>query len=154
MAYAEDTDVPVSRSKEQIEALIRKRGGSNIFVGWDENAGRAGVMWSMDKRQVRLTVPIPDVFSDEIRKIRNSYRTRSDSACMRRHEQVQRTRWRCLLLCIKAKFESIDSGVETFEEAFLSQTLLADGKAVGETMLPQLEAHYENRAPVVGLLGE
>ena len=45
-------------------------------------------------------------------------------------EEVRR-RWRALLLVIKAKLESVESGIETFEEAFASQIVLANGQTVG-----------------------
>ena len=60
-----------------------------------------------------------------------------------RDQQVQRQRWRALLFCIKAKLESVEAKIETFEEAFLAHVVLPDGKTVGEHALPAVAAIYK-----------
>ena len=57
-------------------------------------------------------------------------------------EQALRTRWRALLLCIKAKLESVESGIETFDTAFMAQIVLPDGRTVEERVLPEIEKAY------------
>ena len=49
-----------------------------------------------------------------------------------RWEQACRERWRALVLCLKGKLESIESGIETFEQAFLAHTFLPSGETFGE----------------------
>jgi hypothetical protein len=48
-----------------------------------------------------------------------------------------------LLLCIKAKLESVEAKIETFEEAFLAHVVLPDGETVGEHALPAVAAIYK-----------
>ena len=43
---------------------------------------------------------------------------------------------------MKAKLEAVDAGISTFEDEFLSATLLPDGHTVGEWAQPQLEHAY------------
>ena len=48
-----------------------------------------------------------------------------------RRVKYARARWRALGLCIKAKLESIASGIETLDEAFLAHVVLDDGHTTG-----------------------
>ena len=69
---------------------------------------------------------------------------RLNSAAEAAHEQATRQRWRALALSIKAKLESVESGIEQFEEAFMAQIVLPNGKTVGEWVAPQIEASYKS----------
>ena len=47
---------------------------------------------------------------------------------------------------MKAKLETIDSGISTFESEFMSYIVdPATNRTVGEIMLPQIAASYEGR---------
>lgn len=123
MAYAEKTTVPVSKSRMEIEDLIRKHGAGQFVSGYSGN--RVMIGFTAYNRQVRFMVDIP------------VGKTQKDT------EQLERQRWRALLLVIKAKFEAIDSGVSCFDDEFLAHIVLPDGKTCGDYMVPQLEAVYE-----------
>ena len=69
-------------------------------------------------------------------------RWRSDDQINKHWEQAQRSRWRALLLVIKAKLEAIDAGIATFEDEFLAYTMLPGGETVGEWIAPQLDDVY------------
>jgi len=56
----------------------------------------------------------------------------------KRWEQACRQRWRALALAIKAKLEAVESGITGFEEEFLSHIIMADGKTIGEHIVPQV----------------
>ncbi len=43
---------------------------------------------------------------------------------------------------MKAKLEAVEAGISSFEDEFLSATLLPDGSTVGDWARPQLEAAY------------
>ena len=123
MAYAEKTTVPVSKSRMEIEDLIRKHGAGQFVSGYSGN--RVMIGFTAYNRQVRFMVDIP------------AGKTQKDT------EQLERQRWRALLLVIKAKFEAIDSGVSCFDDEFLAHIVLPDDKTCGDYMVPQLEAVYE-----------
>ena len=123
MAYAEKTTVPVSKSRMEIEELIRKHGAGQFASGYSGN--RVMIGFTAYNRQVRFVVDIP------------KGKTQKDT------EQLERQRWRALLLVIKAKFEAIDSGVSCFDDEFLAHIVLPDGKTCGDYMVPQLEVVYE-----------
>lgn len=142
MTYASDTTVPVDRSKADIEKLLGRYGASKFFFGW--NADRAVVGFSMLDRYVQFHLPLPrqeDFFTTA------SGTRRGPAAATRAWEQAQRSAWRALLLCIKAKLESVESGIESFEEAFLSHIMIVDGDGgsttVGDVMIPQIAGLYD-----------
>ena len=64
----------------------------------------------------------------------------------------QRQRARALLLVIKAKLESIDSGVETFEQAFLANIVMSDGATVYDRVRSDMALEYKNGQPTMYLL--
>ena len=63
-------------------------------------------------------------------------------------EQKERTRWRALLLVLKAKLEAIASGIVTMEDEFLAQTMTGDGRTVSEHVQPIIKQNFiEGGAP-------
>lgn len=58
-------------------------------------------------------------------------------------DQEKRRKWRALSLAIKAKLESVRSGIATFEEEFLPHIVMPDGRRVIEWVAPQIEAAYQ-----------
>lgn len=122
--YAEDTKVPVSRSKAHIEYLVRRYGSSDI--GLMEFQGKIVVMFYMAERNVRFMVKSPDT------------------------EQERRSIYRALLLTIKAKLESAERGIETFDEAFLGQIVLPNKQTVSQQIIPNIESAYQgNDVPLL-----
>lgn len=127
MPYAERTEVPVSRSKAEIEHLIERYGGTRYQSGWD--AQRALIAFEAEGRRVRFVLPLPQ---------------RERFTSQRAYEQELRRVWRALALVIKAKLESWQSGIEGFEEAFLAQIVLPSNSTVGEWIAPQLAETYRS----------
>ena len=58
MAYAENTSVPVDRSKAEIERILQRYGADQFISGWDCN--RAMIGFRMNGRQIRFIVELPD----------------------------------------------------------------------------------------------
>lgn len=58
--------------------------------------------------------------------------------------QLIRARWRSLVLCIKAKLESVRAGIEQFDEAFMPNIVMPDGKTLSEHALPQIATAYKS----------
>jgi hypothetical protein len=117
MTYAARTKVSISKTKADIEAILAKYGAKK-FAYYSETF-RATVVFEAAERRVRFDLLLPE------------------------GEQKQRERWRALLLCIKAKLESVASKIETFEEAFLPHVVLPDGATVGESLIPQIASAYK-----------
>jgi hypothetical protein len=53
-------------------------------------------------------------------------------------------RWRALLLVIKAKLESVESNIETFEHAFLAQIVMPNDQTVSEILNPIIAFAYKS----------
>jgi hypothetical protein len=109
------------------------------MYGWE--GGRAVVAFRMQGKMLRFVIPLPDQDAE------NFYRTptgkrRTPNAAREAYEQAVRQRWRALALVIKAKLEAVESGIETFEQAFLANILLPDGQTVGQWLVPQVEQAY------------
>jgi hypothetical protein len=97
---------------------MKKRGADQFLSG--DDGKRAILAFRLKGRQLRFTLPLATA----------------------RNEQQIRSRWRALLLVIKAKLEAIDIGILTIEDAFLAETVLPDRSTVAEHMAPQIEAAY------------
>lgn len=54
-----------------------------------------------------------------------------------------RRRWRALSLSIKAKLETVASGISEFETEFMAYMVLPNGKTVAENILPEIARAYE-----------
>lgn len=46
------------------------------------------------------------------------------------------------MLAIKSKLESVESGIEQFDEAFMAQIVLPDGRTMAEYAMPQIAKSY------------
>jgi len=118
MPYAEYTKVPVEKTKTDIEQILT-RYGADRFAYFVET-GKAIIVFEAHERRLRFDLPLQAGEKEKDQR--------------RRREQ-----WRALLLCIKAKLESVASSIETFEEAFLAHVVLPDGQTVHQHVSPRLD---------------
>lgn len=125
--YAEGTKVPISRTKTEIEKLLRKHGAGQFIFGFDDRTGTNVVGFTVMGRQYRLFV-----YDDE-------------------DDRETRRRWRALLLILKAKLEISASGDSTIEKEFLADAVLPSGQTVESWLGPQLKEAYET-GTVPGML--
>jgi hypothetical protein len=107
--YAQGTDVPVDRSRAEIERTLARYGADQFMYGWKE--GGAVIGFRAHSRLIRFTLPLPDKNAKEFTHARvNQHvtgRRVSPEEQQRRFEQACRERWRALSLCIKAKLEAV-----------------------------------------------
>ena len=59
MPYAEETRVPIERSRTEIERTLERYGATAFSYGWDEQ--RAVLAFRAHGRMIRLELPIPTV---------------------------------------------------------------------------------------------
>lgn len=137
MTYAAHTKVPTDQTRLEIERTLA-RFGADRFAFFSE-AGRAIIVFEARDRRLKFELPLPSAKPGE------------NEASRKSREQIVRSRWRALLLCIKAKLESVESKIESFEEAFLAHVLMPDGKTVGEHATPTIAESYK-RGSMVPLL--
>lgn len=157
MTYARETSVPVQRSQQEVENLVRKHGAKAFYRG--DNDGKAMVGFALKDRRILFELPLPE--PKEFATIKRHGRTvkATPAQVEAMVEQASRTRWRALALAIKAKLVSVESGVESFDEAFLAQIVVAqEGKAMrfGALAIDAINGSYKNgrMPPLLGAGGE
>lgn len=138
--YASNTSVSVSTSKAEIERIVERYGASHFMSGW--SAEQALVAFTMEARQVRFILPMPD--RTEKRFTHHSKGMRTPEAALKEWEQACRQRWRALALVIKAKLEAVESGISIFEDEFMANIVLPGGRTVSEEVRPRIAAAYES----------
>jgi hypothetical protein len=147
MPYAAKTSVPVERSRAQIEKLVNRHGGAEF--GYMMGAREACIMFQARDRRILFRIPIPEVKKFQDRRLRYN---RSLTAVEQQETEVRR-RWRALLLCIKGKLEGVANGVEIFDDAFLAQIVLPNGRTVSEQIRGQVVEALKGGTPEIRLLG-
>lgn len=132
MSYARETSVPIGRSQEEIKRTLTKYKASGFAFG--EQGDRAIVMFEMASRRIKFVLPIPIWGS-----AKNS---KGHAITQKQVDQLARSRWRALLLAIKAKLECVETGITTLEQEFMAHIMLPNGSTVGDAMIPQIEKSY------------
>jgi hypothetical protein len=157
VTFAKETTVSVDKTRNELDALLVKYGASQRVTAVDDAAGVAIVGFTMAGLQVRLRVPLPkrdpwpptsQRFYEDRRKLPRGWWKWSDGRrgtwLKTHHEQACRSRWRGVLLIVKAKLELIEMGLSTVEREFLADIALPNGRTVGEWLSPQIADAYEN----------
>lgn len=145
MSYASETKVPIIQSQGEIRRILDKYHATGFAFG--EQRGTHVVMFQITGRMIKFVIPMPVTGTAKTK--------RGDLMTQRQVEQEERRRWRCLALAIKAKLESVESGIATLESEFMAQIVLPNGQTVGEAMTPQIAAAYQNgkMPPLLGYSG-
>lgn len=148
MAYAQKTEVPFDRSIGQILSMIRGAGAQQ--VGQMETPTVFAIQFVLEDRMVRFKVPLETL--DETPKQNGKRQRLSQESRQKKVEQSKRQRARALLLVIKAKLESIESGIETFEQAFLAHVVMSDGETVYDRVKGDMAIEYRSGKPSMYLI--
>ena len=138
--YAEGTAVSSHASQAEINHLLMRYGATSFMFGQKEDG--AMVAFEMRGRRIKFLLPMPDRNAQEFMMgvhphSHKPMKLTPDNAALK-YKQAAKERWRALVLCIKAKLESVESRIETFEEAFMPHIVMANGRTIGETLLPDL----------------
>ena len=113
--YAARTDVPVDRSQSEIRSLLQRYGADGFMFA--ETHEQAQLAFKMKDRRIVFRLPLP---------------TRDEFSKPGAWEQAMRTKWRSLLLCIKAKLATVATGIESFDDAFMAHIMLPSGETMSE----------------------
>jgi len=131
MSYAIKTSVPIDRSQGEIRKILSKYNATGFAFG--EMGEFNIVMFEMAGRRIKFILPMPK--KPSVGATLSSVKT---------YEQMCRSRWRCLVLAIKAKLECVESGITTLEQEFLAHIVLPNGTTIGQTILPQIQMSYRD----------
>lgn len=141
--YAATTSVSVDKTRLDITELIRKHGAQNI--GHMETNDGIHLVFDLADRRIRYFMPTPDAY--DFRKTPTG-KNRTAEQVSKAVDQANRSRWRALLLIIKAKLEGIAIGVSTVEQEFLSNIVMPSGKLVASEVVPRIADAYKSGGPV------
>lgn len=133
MTYAQKTDVPIDRSKAQIEDVLRRHGSEGF--GYMTHGGKAQVVFQFQKIPFRIELKMPELAEFEQTP---RGRSRRGQAIEREYEQACRSKWRALLLVIKAKLEAVEQGISTIEHEFAADIVIEGGKTLGQVLDKQI----------------
>lgn len=158
--FARGTEVPIEKSKMEIEATVRRYGADGFLFGWTENL--ATVEFRCQNRHVRFVMTLPRRDERRFTHLSDRYgaqKLRSPDSARKEWEQACRQKWRALALLVKAKLEAVESQIGSFESEFLSNIVLPDGSTVYERVrepialvdesgkMPPLLSDLRGRAP-------
>lgn len=136
--YASKTDVPVSRSREELERTIARFGATGFGYAWQFD--QVMVQFEIDGLRVRFNLRMPDRAQF---RLDSRGKVRTESAIDKDWEQAQRRMWRSLCAVVKAKLIAVEDQISTLEQEFLAFTVLPDGSTVGDQLVPELREIVE-----------
>lgn len=125
--YAEDTDVPVTKSQGEIRDMLRKAGVGRLAI-MDDFDGAATIMFEHGNRAYKLHLAADPNAKNQA--------------------QDERRRWRVLVLLVKAKVNSVLEGVTTIEREFFADTVMPSGKSLLEEAKPAIDQAMGARKPM------
>ena len=128
-SFAERTSVSVEKSRLEIERLCTRYGCTKYASAVDYEKNLARIQFHANHRIVRFELKLPA--SAEFRQASKL-------------EQAARSKWRALVLVLKAKLEAIASGISTFEEEFLPFVVMPNDQTVGEILSPMIDDAYRS----------
>lgn len=141
--YAQNTVVSSERSRGEIEQIL-SRYGAEAFA-YATNNNKAMIQFQAKDRRIMFILELPDkanpIFTHKLGK--TYLRKFSPDENNQKWEQACRQKWRCLALAIKAKLESVESGIATFEDEFLAHIVMPDGKTVSAHTKNLIETAYK-----------
>jgi len=139
--FASQTSVSVGKSRAEIETILKKYGASRF--GYMSEDKRAVIAFVCRDRQIRFIVPLPSVNDLEFKYTPGRRKMRSGDSRAQAWEQACRSRWRALLLAIKAKLESVDVGIAEFDQEFFGYIVNpATGQTLHEDLREDIAARY------------
>ena len=118
--FAARTKVPIENTRMELERLVRRYGATGFVSGWQGSQAR--VEFICANRHIRLSVLVPD------------------------SERAGQQKWRTLLLLVKAKLAGVDAKIVTFEQAFVGDIVMPDGRTVWEAAREPIKLAYEGKS--------
>jgi hypothetical protein len=124
--YAQETSVPVEKSRIEIERVLVRYGAKSF--GTMTEPDKATIYFKLKGRELQWSIPMP---------------TGKEFPKEAKRDQETRRRWRVMLITMKAMIESVESGLLTFDEAFLAHIVIpGHAETIGSMLVPRLDALY------------
>ena len=149
MAYAANTSVSFDRSIGEIVGMLKKAGAERIAQF--EEPGAFTIQFALAERIIKFRVALPQASEMPARDGRNSLLSTAKRQEMA--DQRARQKGRALMLVVKAKLESVESKVETFEQAFFANVVMSDGATLYERLSGPVAIEYKTGQVTPLMLG-
>ena len=149
--YAADTTVAISRTRAEIEDLLSRFGADEVAIVTSLTRG-AAIEFLLRGRRVRFLLGLPDINADEFKRTPEKKLTRTPEQQKTEWDKACRSRWRALLLKIKADLEAVEAGIVSFDVAMYPHLVMPDGRTVSEATLPAIIKHIDSGDPAAPLL--
>jgi hypothetical protein len=134
--YAAETEVPVEKSKRQIELLLQAHGAEAYHTGWD--SARDIIEFGWQGKQIRFVLRRYEKKEFELSERGFARNQRQQQQA---YEQADRSRWRALYLVVRAKLEAVEAGIGIFEEEFMAYIVVPGrNQTLGEILVPRITA--------------
>ena len=141
-AYS-STTVAAAKSQEHIRVLLKRYAAERMQ--FHESFAERTVRVTFEIRingyafVVNIQARIPQ--AERQQKSGRGFRELSPRAVEELQDRHERAAWRALFFAIKSRLESVDYGIESFEQAFLAHIVTSKGgKTIGEAIIPQLKS--------------
>ena len=140
--FAEDTSVPVGRSRAEIDRLLQDWGCGQLQWSDDYKSGRVRLrfLWEHNGKGylARFDVKLPARTDLEKHAIDGRTGKVSENKLQALMDARGKAEHRTLLLWLKACLNAVESGIVTAEMIFLPFLEGKDGQTVGEIAIPKL----------------
>jgi hypothetical protein len=103
-----------------------------------DDPDKATMMFEVKNRAIRFDLPLPRKEDFTTAKRYGKTVSLPPEKSYIAWEQACRSKWRALLLCVKAKLEAVEVGITTFEEEFLAHFVIGGGRTFGQVAIPAL----------------
>lgn len=148
--YAADTRVPVERSRAELDTILAKYGATARAFAVDDTANRAKLGFRIAGLEYRMEVPLPAREPPQTpRGWRGWPESRRQEWLTRTQSQALRSRWRVLLLLVKAKLEAVSLGLSTVEKEFIADLVLDDGRTVYSALGERIQQALTGASPLM-----
>ncbi|MDP3063867.1 MAG: hypothetical protein Q8O40_11760 [Chloroflexota bacterium] len=135
--YAEGTEVPVGRSRDEIERTLARFGSTAQAWMRDDEKGVVTVAFKRGGHAYRFTVPSPPL--SEFMETPSGRWARTEAQALMARDTEIRRRFRSLANYVKAVLDATESGIIKADEALLPYLLLPEGDTVYQRASRQLE---------------
>jgi hypothetical protein len=133
--YAQNTEVPIGRSRDEIERTLERFGASGQIWARDDEKHVVTVAFRRQGKVYRFTISLP---STPAFATTPTGRQRGRAQAETEKDKETRRRFRSLANYVKALLDAIDTGIVTAEEALLPYMMLPSGDTVYTTIQAQL----------------
>ena len=134
--YAEGTEVPISRSRDELERTLERFGATAQAWLRDDEKETVVLAFKRAGKGYKLVVRLVDAAACALTPKGNE---RTASAAQDAADQENRRRFRSLANYVKAVMDAADTGIISAEDALLPYLMLPSGETVAQAIQEQMK---------------